>query len=593
LLPLWLLAVVVPLYFVPSAKDPFRLPKLMLAEWLAIASLVPLAWALRRVEVVRWRDLWGQPAIRALLPLLAVATAGLATSAHPLHVRAALADLWIGAACLVGWSAALPARRLERVLVGLLLPAAALAVIGILQFHGLQPLAVAPALGGARYTVTSTAGNTGDFAAFLVLPCLVAQWRLARGAAAVSGGSTAAGGSAGERDAGGGRRRLGRRWGWLAAALVLCAYAVAVTQTLAALVALLLGSLTFWFGSLRRGGAGLRWLAAACAAAALLAVGAVAAVPALRGRVAEKVSLARRGEWNHVLTGRLDGWRTALWMLERHPWAGVGQGAFRAEFVPAKLALLDRGAAFLSGEQQNFVNAHDEPLEVGADLGVPGLLALAWALVVVTAAARLRMTAAAPGMPRAPAGGGASQVPSDGAASRLPATGAASRAPAGTGASRVAVAAGASRVATAAGASQASAAVGASQVATAAGASQAPAAGGASRVVVAAGGSQAPAGAGASRVAVAAGASPAPAATGASRVAVAAGASQAPASGGDPDGGPAHRALGADGAFAAAGLVALGVLCLVDFPFRVALVAFPALLFLAWVLRPAAAEAAA
>jgi O-antigen ligase len=467
LLPLWLLVVVPPLFFVPSAKDAFRLPKLMLAEWLAIASLVPLAWALRRVEVVRWRDLWEQPAIRALLPLLAVATAGLATSAHPLHVREALADLWIGAACLVGWSAALPARRLERVLVGLLLPAAALAVIGILQFHGLQPLAVAPALGGARYTVTSTAGNTGDFAAFLVLPCLVAQWRLARGAAASSAGRSAAAGGAGERDATDGGRRLGGRWGWLVAALALCAYAVAVTQTLAALVALLLGSLTFWFGSLRRGGAGLRWLAAACAAAALLATGAVAAVPALRGRLAEKVSLARRGEWNHVLTGRLDGWRTALWMLERHPWAGVGQGAFRAEFVPAKLALLDRGAAFLSGEQQNFVNAHDEPLEVGADLGVPGLLALAWALAVVTAAARLRMTAAAPGMPRAPAAAGG------------------------------------------------------------------------------------------------------------------------------PDGGPAHRALGADGAFAAAGLVALGVLCLVDFPFRVALVAFPALLFLAWVLRPAAAEAAA
>jgi hypothetical protein len=177
-----------------------------------------------------------------------------------------------------------------------------------------------------------------------------------------------------------------------------------------------------------------------------------------------------------VLTGRLDGWRTALWMLEEHPWAGVGQGAFRAEFVPAKLALLDRGAAFLSGEQQNFVNAHDEALEVGADLGVPGLLALAWGLAVVTSAARLRMAAAVAGMPRVSAGGGASQVP---------------------------------------------------------------------------------------------------------------------AAAGDPDGGAAHRALGADGAFAAGGLAALGVLCLVDFPFRVALVAFPALLFLAWILRPAAAEAPA
>jgi len=474
-LALWLLAVVPPLYFAPSAKDPFRLPKLMLAEWLAIASLVPLGWALRRLEMVRWRDLWRQPALRAVLPLVAVATAGLATSAHPLHVREGLADLWIGAACLVGWSAALPAGRLERVLAGLLWPAAALAAIGILQFHGLHLLAMAPALGGARYAVTSTAGNTGDFAAFLVLPCLVAQWRLARGAAAGAPGGAAAAGRAGERDAAGGGRRLGGRWGWLAAALALCAYAMAVTQTLAALVALLLGSLTFWFGTLRRGGAGLRWLAGACAAAVLLAAGAVAAVPALRGRVAEKVSLARRGEWNHVLTGRLDGWRAALWMLEEHPWAGVGQGAFRAEFVPAKLALLDRGAVFLSGEQQNFVNAHDEPLEVGADLGVPGLLALAWALAVVTAsAARLRRVAADSGMPRAPAGGGPSQVRADS---------------------------------------------------------------------------------------------------------------------GGPDGGAPHRARSADGAFAAGALAALGVLCLVDFPFRVALVAFPALLFLAWVLRAAAAEA--
>jgi len=178
-----------------------------------------------------------------------------------------------------------------------------------------------------------------------------------------------------------------------------------------------------------------------------------------------------------VLTGRLDGWRAALWMLEEHPWAGVGQGAFRAEFVPAKLALLDRGAVFLSGEQQNFVNAHDEPLEVGADLGVPGLLALAWALAAVTAsAARLRRVAADSGMPRVPAGGGASRVRADA---------------------------------------------------------------------------------------------------------------------GGPDGGAPHRARSADGAFAAGGLVALGVLCLVDFPFRVALVAFPALLFLAWMLRAAAAEAAA
>src|SRR3954453_15099318 len=41
-----------------------------------------------------------------------------------------------------------------------------------------------------------------------------------------------------------------------------------------------------------------------------------------------------------------------------------------------------------------------------------------------------------------------------------------------------------------------------------------------------------------------------------------------------------------DRALAWAGTAALGILSLVDFPFRIALVAFPALLFLSWVLSP-------
>ncbi|RDJ93876.1 hypothetical protein B4Q13_18885, partial [Lacticaseibacillus rhamnosus] len=54
----------------------------------------------------------------------------------------------------------------------------------------------------------------------------------------------------------------------------------------------------------------------------LLAAGVVAALPPLRARVVEKVLQARRGDWNSVLTGRLDGWRAAAWMLGEHPWAG-------------------------------------------------------------------------------------------------------------------------------------------------------------------------------------------------------------------------------------------------------------------------------
>jgi tetratricopeptide (TPR) repeat protein len=96
-----------------------------------------------------------------------------------------------------------------------------------------------------------------------------------------------------------------------------------------------------------------------------------------------------RGDLNQALTGRLDGWRTAVWMAGRHPVAGVGPGGYAAEFSDAKLALLDDGVAFYPGHlQATFANAHNEVLEVAAELGLPGLAALAWGLWLLLAAAR-------------------------------------------------------------------------------------------------------------------------------------------------------------------------------------------------------------
>ena len=435
---LWLLLLLPPWYASAAAKDSFRLPKLMLSEWLAVASLVPLVWGLRQVERIDLAAVWRLPAVRAALPLLIVATFGLATSAHPLHVREGLTDMWIGGACLVGWSLGVADGRLSRLLGGLVIPGVVLAVIGILQFHGVQSLPLAGVHAGSRFAITSRAGNPGDLGAFLVLPCLAAQWQLARSPLTP------------------------RRRALLAAALALCIYGLLLTQTFAAIAALLLGSLLFWALALRRGSAGIRRLAIGVAAVAILVALSVTAVPALRARVAEKLGQAAHGDWNAVLTGRFDGWRTAVWMLGQHPLAGVGQGAYRAEFVPAKLALIGHGAVFFSGQQQNFVNAHDELLEVAADCGLPGLLALAWGLGVLALALRSRLAAARPRR-RAPA-----EATADAAAAA-----------------------------------------------------------------------------------------------------------------GDP---LAGRRI--DAAFGVAGAAAVGALALVDFPFRIALVAFPALLLLAWILRP-------
>lgn len=353
---IWVSVLAVPLVVSPTAFDSFRLPKLLLAEWLGLASLasLALAGALGRREAEKGGlPPWRRPAVMATVPLVLVATLGLATTDHPEHVRRALADLWIGAACLVGWSLALSSKRLGRLLGGLGLSGSLLAVLGILQFHDLyRPFAFARGEEAGRLGVSSLAGNTGDLAAFLVLPVLVAQWRLA----APSGG-----------------RRGRLLWGTV---LVVCLYGLAVTQTLTALAAVFAGSVVLWAVRLRP-----RQAAAAGGGALVAVVLVVLAVAPLRERVARSADFLGEGRIDALVSGRFDGWRAALWMVGESPVLGVGHGAYRAEFSRAKLALLDEGAELYTGHLDPFfANAHNELLEAGAEWGIVGWVALGWAL---------------------------------------------------------------------------------------------------------------------------------------------------------------------------------------------------------------------
>jgi O-antigen ligase len=359
LLLLWLVILVPPLLFSPTWKEQFRLIKLMASGWLAVASLFFFAWEVRKAGTVRWADLWNRPAVRIVLPVLFVATASFAASHHPLHVREGLADLWIGAAALVGWSLALERRQLERLLLGLLVPATLLALLGILQFHGIyRPFGFAGPDYDPRLAMTSLAGNPGDLGAYLVLPCLIAQWAVFR--------------------------RRGRIRILAAVSLAIGLYAMALTQTLAALAAFGLGSVLLWTFLLPRRQAVLLFGGGA-ALALILAL----AVTPLRVRLAAKAGQALSGNWNAVLTGRLDGWRAALWMFREHPWTGVGHGAYRPEYVPAIDDLLDRNVQLYSQHVLPvFANAHNEYLETLADWGVLALPVLAWGLWVLVAALR-------------------------------------------------------------------------------------------------------------------------------------------------------------------------------------------------------------
>lgn len=354
---LWGLVLLPPVVVVPVALDSFRLPKLVVSSWLALGSLLCFAWLLRRVPRIGLRELVAVPALRVAAPVLLVATAGLAATSYPRHTVAALISLWVGAACLVGWSLALPPARLRRFLDGLTVPAVVLALLGIAQFHGLRFFSFVAGEELERLGLTSLAGNPGDFSAYLLLPCLIAQHAL-------------------------GTRR--RRRGTWAAALVVMLYALAASQTLTTMAALAVSSLLLWWRILPR----KRALVAAAAAAGLLAVGVMGLTP-LRERVMKKVKEIEQGDVNLLLTGRLDGWRVAAFQFSQHPWIGVGHGAYRPEFARAKLALVGRGVEFLRNQPNpTFANAHNEYLEVAAEWGVPGLLALGWALWVVGRSAR-------------------------------------------------------------------------------------------------------------------------------------------------------------------------------------------------------------
>lgn len=358
----WALLLLVWWHHDSGAKDAFRLPKLVLAQTLALASLFFLTWRLQVVERVSWKALWRLPALRASIPMVSIAGLSLAATNFPRHGWAAWTSLAIAAAALIGWSAGFSPTVLNRLLGGLLLPALGLSVVGILQFHGLfRPFDFTGDVESQRLGVTSYAGSAGDLSVMLVLPCLIAQHRLLT-------------------------RKGPERLFW-GLGLVVCLYALAATQTLTSGLALVVASLLLWLWvlPLRR--------AAAVAALVIVAAGLlVATVPPLRERVADKARQLSRGSMNSVLTGRLDGWQAALWMFREHPLLGVGHGAYRSEYADAKLALLEDGRKFLKSQTQvMFVNAHNEPLEVLAETGLLGGAALLWGVGVLFVTLRRRL----------------------------------------------------------------------------------------------------------------------------------------------------------------------------------------------------------
>lgn len=351
---LWLVVLAVPLAFSITTDENFRLPKLLLAETLTLASLLLLALRLVAVPRIDLAALARRPAVLVAVPIFLAAAASLLGTAHPGHGKSALASLAIGLAALVGWSLGLRAAEAERFLRAMIVPAAVMAIFGLLLFHRIyDPFGFEGAIQG-RIRLISLAGGAYDFGAYLVLPALFAQVGLYRAADAR------------------------RRWAW-GAALALLVYALAVTQTVSPLLAFSAATVVLWTLLLE----GRRKLVLP-AVLALAGAGLALGVAPLRERLDEKLDQLRRGQLNLLLTGRLDGWRAGMWMAQQKPLLGVGHGAYRAEFGHAKIALREARVGFYRKQHQTyFSNAHNDYLEALAEWGLLGAAALLWALAIV------------------------------------------------------------------------------------------------------------------------------------------------------------------------------------------------------------------
>ena len=356
---IWLLVLVPPFLVSPTADDAFRLPKLAASEVLALASLLALSWTWWSRGSVFLLELLRRPATLLALCLGAAALPGGLWAAQPLHWRQAATSLAIALGCRVVWSLELDRRSLRRALDLMLVPAAGLALLAILQAHDLfSPFAFARGQGGQRYGLTSLAGSVGDLGGYLVLAALTVQAALARC------GSTAG--------------RIVR-----AALSGVVLYALLLSQTLAALVAAAVGSVVFWAIVLPA-----RWRLLFAFPLTAAAVGAWF-VPGLGRRLDAKWEQLRALELHDLLSGRPDAWKVSLAMFRDRPWIGVGHGGFRSRFSTAKLELASQGEPFLTrGENAHFANAHNEYLEALAEWGLWGAGAFAAAVFIV--ARRLR-----------------------------------------------------------------------------------------------------------------------------------------------------------------------------------------------------------
>ncbi len=320
----------------PSAASPFREPKMAVA----VAGLALVLGVLAAVGLWRHQlEIHTSPLVAALAayPALLAVSALWAASPRRALLAAGLAGAWVAVIVLL---AGLGRSALSRLVVWAAVGAAASVVVELLQVANRSPL-VAVATSDDRLARTGLAGNPADLAAasLLLIPLLLTP----------------------------GERRVPSRFGL--ALIAVLGIGVALSQTLTGYVAIA-ALMVAWLVHRR---SRKLWLGAVTL---LVVLAAAAALSGVGERLRTLDTNLREGNWYAVFSARADGWTAAAQMISDHPLTGVGGANFTQAFYPARLAWLDthetRGAR---GElATHFPWTHCDPLQLVAELGVPGTL---------------------------------------------------------------------------------------------------------------------------------------------------------------------------------------------------------------------------
>ncbi len=337
----------------PGAASPFRLPKdtIVLAAISLALALATFGAARRKTLVLASGRL---TLILLALPVLQAISS--AWSANPLRAMesAAISLIWVLG---ILWLATLEPRSRLRLATVAATGVIVSAAVMVLQIGGVQIFNLGVQFATGRLSLTGLTGNPADLAmaAVLLLPFFLARMD---------------------------ESSITRGRFVLVTALSL---ATVLTRSLTGLAALALLVLVWLIQQKSR----KLWARMAVVGAAVLAL---ALAAGLGPRLMKAIEQAQKGQWYALFTNRGDGWTAASEMVRSHPISGVGAANYDHLYYPSRLDWLARqgGVGRRSELASHFNWAHNDPLQLAAELGIIGVL---WLTAVLVALASIRTRA--------------------------------------------------------------------------------------------------------------------------------------------------------------------------------------------------------